>query len=99
MRLLHPTVREGPVSNLVVSLVRTLVAVWVPAVAVSLASLGLDLPIQPATAAITALAISAYYTLARLAETRWPNIGLLLLASNAQPAYHPSTPPQDRVSP
>jgi hypothetical protein len=47
---------------------------------------GVDLPVEQSTVVVTSLAISAYYEVVRLAEARWPSIGILL-GSTRQPTY------------
>jgi len=73
-------------SDWIVSWVRTLAAAWIPTLAAWLASFGVELPVEAATLAVTSLVISAYYTLVRVLEARWPWVGALLLVKR-QPSY------------
>lgn len=73
-------------SDAIVSLIRTYVAIWVPAATAWLADRGIDLPVDPATVVVLAVAISCYYTLVRVLEARWPALGALLGAASA-PVY------------
>jgi len=73
-------------SDAIVSLIRTYAAVWVPALAAVLADYGVDLPVDPATVVVVAVAVSAYYTAARALESRWPALGVLL-GTARQPTY------------
>lgn len=80
-------------SNTILSLVRTYVPVAVGALAAWLLSLGVELNPEAQTGLtvfLTGLIIAAYYTLARLAERKWPSLGFLL-GSSKQPVY--DTPP------
>lgn len=45
------------------------------------------------TAAMTALAIGLYYSLARLIEMKWPSAGRWLLGSTKQPQYQGANVP------
>lgn len=76
-------------SDWLVSWLRTNVAAWIPTVAAWLAGFGIDLPVEPSSVAIVSLAISAYYTLVRLLEARWPAAGVLL-GWKAAPSYSPA---------
>lgn len=73
-----------------VSLLRTYMAVWVPTVAAWLASYGIDLPVEPTQAVALAVLISAFYAVVRAAESRWPWVGWLLGAAKA-PTYELDT--------
>lgn len=82
-------------SDWIVSWIRTLAAAWIPTAAAWLASFGITLPVEASTLAVTSLGISAYYTLVRLGEARWPWLGALLLVRRQptyeapEPRYHP----------
>jgi hypothetical protein len=73
-------------SDHLISLIRTYAAIWIPTAAAWLAGFGVDLPVEQSTVVVTSLAISAYYSVVRLAEARWPWIGVLL-GSTRQPTY------------
>lgn len=73
-------------SDWIAAWIRTQVAVWVPVLATWLMSLGVELPVEPATMAVGSAAITGYYTLVRLLEAKWPAIGVLL-GWKAQPVY------------
>jgi len=73
-------------SDWIAAWIRTQVAVWVPVVVNWLASLGVEAPVEPATAVVVAALISGYYTVVRLLEARWPWVGTLL-GWKAQPTY------------
>jgi len=76
-------------SDYLVSQVRTWVPVGVGAVLAWLATLGLDLDATTSTGLITALTAAVtglYYSAVRLAERRWPWVGLLLGTRN-EPTY------------
>jgi len=62
-------------SDWIAAWIRTQVAVWVPVVVNWLASLGVEAPVEPATAVVVAALISGYYTVVRLLEARWPWVG------------------------
>ena len=84
-------------SNTILSLIRTYVPVAVGALVAWLLTLGVTL--DPAsetglTVAGTGLLIAAYYTIIRLAERRWPWVGILL-GSTAQPVYDARTAAND----
>ncbi|MEU4231173.1 hypothetical protein AB0F17_43350 [Nonomuraea sp. NPDC026600] len=70
---------------------RTYVPVWVAAVAAMLGAKGLDLDVDATTTVVTGLAISGYYTLARLLEKvpslAWLGKFLLSVGFVAGPAY------------
>lgn len=55
---------------------RTYVPVWVAAVAAMLGAKGLDLDVDATTTVVTGLAISGYYTIARLLE-KVPSLSFL----------------------
>jgi|HigsolmetaAR205D_1030408.scaffolds.fasta_scaffold00915_9 hypothetical protein len=76
-------------SDVIASLIRTWVAVWVPVAVSWLASFGVEVPVEPATAVVVAALISGYYTVVRLLEARWPWVGTLL-GWKAQPTYQKS---------
>lgn len=87
-------------SDWIVSWLRTNVAAWIPTVAAWLAGFGIDLPVDAATLALGSLAVSGYYTLARLLEAVWPAAGVLLgwkaaptygSGQASTPGYHPGT--------
>lgn len=70
------------------ALVRTLVPMIVGAAATwLLATLGVTLPLEPATELVTLILSGAYYTVARWLEQRWPFLGAILLGSSRQPHY------------
>ncbi|TMR93282.1 hypothetical protein [Nonomuraea basaltis] len=70
---------------------RTYVPVWVAALAAILGGKGLDLDVDATTTVVTGLAISGYYTLARLLEKvpslAWLGKFLLSVGFVAGPAY------------
>lgn len=77
-------------SNVVISMIRTYAALIVGAVVSWLAARGLNLDPSAsagAIAALTGVITAAYYSLARLAESRWPWLGFLL-GHTAKPSYH-----------
>jgi hypothetical protein len=82
------------VSDKLISLIRTYVPVAVGWFLTWLATnLGVVLDAESSTGLIvgvTALVTAAYYTLARLLESRWPWLGILLGATK-QPAYGGAT--------
>jgi hypothetical protein len=87
-------------SDWFVSWLRTNVAAWVPTLAAWLASYGIDLPVEPSSVALVSLAVSAFYTLVRLLEAKWPAFGVLLgwkgapsygAAQARTLGYHPGT--------
>lgn len=65
-------------SDWFVSWLRTNVAAWIPTLAAWLAGFGIDLPVDAGTLAVGSLLISAFYTLVRLLEAKWPAFGVLL---------------------
>jgi len=69
-----------------VSLIRTYSAIWIPTAAAWLAGFGVDLPVDETTMVVTSLAVSIYYTIVRVLESRWPWVGVLL-GSTRQPTY------------
>lgn len=73
-------------SDWIVSWLRTLAAAWIPTLATWLASYGVELPVEPATLAVTSVIVTAYYTVVRALEARWPWVGVLLLVKR-QPTY------------
>jgi len=73
-------------SDWIAAWIRTQVAVWVPVGVNWLASLGIEVPVEPATAVVVAALITGYYTLVRALEARWPVVGVLL-GWRAQPHY------------
>jgi len=73
-------------SDWIAAWIRTQVAVWVPVGVNWLASLGIAVPVEPATAGVVAALITGYYTLVRALEAKWPAIGVLL-GWKAQPVY------------
>ncbi|MFI6900262.1 hypothetical protein ACIBKY_03320 [Nonomuraea sp. NPDC050394] len=78
-------------SDFLKSHLRTYVPIWVAAAAAILGSKGLDLDVDAATTVVTGLAISGYYTLARLLEKvpslAWLGKFLLSVGFVAGPAY------------
>jgi len=80
-------------NGFVVSWIRTAVPVAVGAVLTWLASVtGIALSPESSaglTATVMAGVIAVYYGLVRLAESRWPGVGLLLGAAR-QPSYGPA---------
>ncbi|MEU4513180.1 hypothetical protein AB0G05_27100 [Nonomuraea wenchangensis] len=70
---------------------RTYVPVWVAAVAAMLGAKGLDLDVDATTTVVTGLAISGYYTVARLLEKvpslAWLGRFLLSVGFVAGPQY------------
>ncbi|WP_433513890.1 hypothetical protein ACQP2T_61800 [Nonomuraea sp. CA-143628] len=70
---------------------RTYVPVWVAAVAAMLGAKGLDLDVDATTTVVTGMAISGYYTVARLLEKvpslAWLGRFLLSVGFVAGPAY------------
>lgn len=77
-------------SDWIAAWIRTQVAVWVPVLAAWLASLGVEVPVEPTTMVLVSAIITAYYTVVRLLEARWPAIGVLL-GWKAQPTYGSTT--------
>jgi uncharacterized membrane protein (DUF441 family) len=80
------------VNDYVISLIRTWCPIAIGAVVSWLAARGLQL--DPSTSAgliagLTGLLAGAYYTVVRLAEAKWPVLGLLL-GHAAKPQYHPA---------
>ncbi|MCC5580570.1 hypothetical protein IMZ11_33630 [Microtetraspora sp. AC03309] len=73
-------------SDWFVSWLRTNVAAWVPTLAAWLASFGIDLPVEASALAFGSLLVSAFYTLVRLLEAKWPTAGVLL-GWKSQPTY------------
>lgn len=78
-------------SDLFKSHVRTYVPIWVASLAAILGAKGFDLNVEAATIVFTGLAISGYYTLARLLERvpslAWLGKFLLSVGFVAAPAY------------
>lgn len=83
-------------SDALVSVIRTYVAIWVSAAGVWLADRGVDLPVDPATVALTAAAVSFYYVVVRALEQRWPALGVLL-GSAKSPQYVKQASGQTRL--
>lgn len=82
------------VSNLLLSLIRTWVPIGVGALISWLASLGIDVDTQTKGSlviAMTALITGLYYTLVRLLERRYPQLGFLL-GTPVQPVYTVARP-------
>ncbi|MEU4703407.1 hypothetical protein [Nonomuraea dietziae] len=73
------------------SQLRTYVPVWVAALAAILGSKGLELDVDASTTVVTGLAISGYYTVARLLEAvpslAWVGKFMLSVGFVAAPAY------------
>ena len=85
-------------TNYVTSLIRTIVPVVVGAVLSALARRGLDIDQAEVTAWLTPLVISGYYSLARLAEIKLPQLGWLLGVPKA-PGYAAASAPPAQPSP
>jgi hypothetical protein len=98
------------VNPLAANLIRTYIPILVGAVASWLAARGIQVPASEtawAVAAMTGVFASAYYTIVRVLEERFPELGAVLLlsrpavAASAQPFYDPqaddetSWPPRD----
>jgi uncharacterized membrane protein (DUF441 family) len=76
-------------NSIVISLIRTLVPIAVGGAVSWLAAKGLDLDPSVSTSAIialTGLITGGYYTLVRLAEQKFPSLGILL-GHPAKPSY------------
>lgn len=73
-------------SDYLVSLIRTCVAVAVGAACSWAVRHGFDIDSAEATAYVTPLAIAGYYALVRTLEKRWPKLGWLFGVAK-QPAY------------
>lgn len=73
-------------NDYIVSLIRTVVPVAVGSLLGWLAVRGFELPEGPVREAVVGLCIAGYYALVRLAERRWPPLGLLL-GKRAEPVY------------
>lgn len=80
----------NPLSNFVISLIRTYVPALVGAAISWLALRGVevtdDMRLLSVTM-LTGLAMAAYYTIARTIETKWPILGRILLGSKQAPTY------------
>jgi len=75
------------VRDYLASLIRTAVPILMGVVITWLAKkLGMDIPAEPATTAVTALVSAAYYALVRAAEAKWSWVGWLL-GWAAKPSY------------
>ncbi|GAA2618675.1 hypothetical protein SMC26_40240 [Actinomadura fulvescens] len=86
-------------SDELTSLIRTYVPIAVGALVAWLATLGVEVDDATSTAlvvGITGVATAGYYTLVRLAESRWPWVGKLLGAARP-PSYRPEQEPKPRV--
>ncbi|HLR95689.1 MAG TPA: hypothetical protein VK053_14280 [Jiangellaceae bacterium] len=84
-----PQRQEPPVSNGVLSLIRTYVPIVVGALASWLLTLGVEVDAEAQAGlvvAMTGVLQAIYYAAARWAETRWPWLGVLL-GSRAKPTY------------
>lgn len=78
------------------ALVRTLVPMIVGAASTwLLTTLGVTLPLEPATELVTLILSGAYYTVARWLEQRWPVLGAILLGSSKQPRYDSPGEPEE----
>lgn len=73
------------VRDYLASLVRTLVPLAAGLLIAAAAKVGLDLS-AVAEPLVDALCVGGYYALVRLAESRWPAVGVLL-GWKAQPTY------------
>lgn len=73
-------------TDLLTSLRRTLVPVVVGYLLAQAARAGLNIPADQLTGVIEALVTGGYYAVVRVAEQRWPALGVLLGASK-QPRY------------
>lgn len=69
---------NATVRTLLPSIVRTIVPIVVGAVVAVGARAGLDIDPGAATPLFDAVIMGAYYTAVRLAERRWPQVGILL---------------------
>lgn len=82
------------------ALVRTLVPMIVGALATwLLTTLGVALPMEPATEFVTLVLSGLYYTAARFLEAKWPGLGRILLGSSKQPRYDASEDSPDEHDP
>lgn len=73
--------------NLAPSLVRTIVPMAVGALSAwCINTLGIELPMDPATETLTAIASGVYYAAVRWLESRWPGAGILL-GARSRPRY------------
>lgn len=73
-------------TDLLLSIRRTLVPIIVGFVLARGARWGFDIPPNDLTGVIESIVTGVYYTLVRLAETYWPQIGILL-GGRSQPEY------------
>ena len=80
-------------SNYVTSVIRTVVPVVVGAVIAVLAKKGINVDEAEVSSWLIPTVISAYYSVARLAEIRFPRLGWLLGVPKA-PGYAPGSPPK-----
>lgn len=73
--------------NLTPSLVRTIVPMAVGALSAwTVNTLGIELPLDPATETLTAILSGLYYAAVRWLESRWPGAGVLL-GARSKPHY------------
>lgn len=84
-----PTSKPPP--DIIISLRRTIVPIVVGWIIAQLLRLGIDADASLLTPIFNELVIAVYYTLARLAESRWPGRTSILLGSLSQPHYSPSS--------
>ncbi len=77
-------------SNTVLSFIRTFVPIVVGFLVAWAQPFGIEVDTEAAIAMLTAVSTAAYYTVARLLESKWENAGWLLGAAK-QPIY--ATPP------
>lgn len=73
-------------TDLVLSIRRTIVPLIVGFILAQGARWGFDIPPSDLTGVIESLVTGVYYTLVRLAETYWPQLGVLL-GGRSQPEY------------
>lgn len=89
-------------NDYITSNIRTYVPIGVGFLISFLASKGVELDPdtrQLVMAAMTALAIGLYYSLARLIEMKWPSAGRWLLGSQKMPQYQGATLPATGSTP
>lgn len=65
-------------SDLLTSIIRTLVPAIVAWLLAAAARVGLDVPADQLTGVIEAVVLGGYYAVVRAAEQRWPAVGWLL---------------------
>lgn len=85
-------------TNVFVSIIRTVIPVIVGSVLTWLAAKGIDVDPEQVNAWLIPIGISVYYTVVRFLEDKFPALGWLL-GLPKQPGYSPADAPPARPAP